>query len=258
MQLQYDSLLALLAGEEAVVGVWLGGSRGKGYHDEHSDYDLVVIVRDAGAISALAARVASLSLGAVFDLGFKTLAELRDLARWGRADAWMRYAFADTRAVVDKAGEVQPLVERIGSLPRRHRRPLVARRLDAYLNSTYRSVKAYRRGRDFAARLEGAHAVEHLLVALFALHGRFKPYNDYLDREMRHLRLLGGLEDALLARLSSILATAQPRLQFGLRDDMVRIFRAQGFGEVFDSWQDHWIGIAQQAGDEIETQVKVP
>ncbi len=47
---QYARLIAVLAREDTVVGVWLGGSRGKGYHDERSDYDVVVVVRDASVV----------------------------------------------------------------------------------------------------------------------------------------------------------------------------------------------------------------
>ena len=144
---------------------------------------------------------------------------------------------------------MQPLIERIGQFPPRRRRGLVRGALDAYLNAVYRSVKAHGRGKGFAAQLDAGHAVEHLLVALFALHGRFKPYNDYLDREIHLLRHLGGLENGLLDRLSGVIATAAPRAQFRLRDDMERVFRAHGFGEVFDSWRRHWDGVARKYGE---------
>ncbi len=243
---QYARLIAVLAREDTVVGVWLGGSRGKGYHDERSDYDVVVVVRDASVVPRVEALVAPLALDEEIGVSVKTLGDLRGLSRWGRPDRWMRYAFTDTKAVLDKTGELQPLIERIGRFPPRRRHALINRALDAYLNAVYRSVKAYGRGQAFAARLEASHAIEHLLVALFALHGRFKPYNDYLDRETHLLHRLGGLENGLIERLSDVIAAAAPQAQFRLRDDMERVFRAHGFGEVFDSWREQWAGVTRK------------
>lgn len=244
---QYARLIAILECHDAVVGAWLGGSRGKGYHDAHSDYDLAIIVRDDVAVPAVEYAVAEREHGDEFDVGVTTLADLGALAWWGRSDSWKRYAFADTRAALDKTGEVQEIIDRIGRLPRRHTRALIRNNLDAYLNATYRSTKAQRRGKEFAARLDCAHAVEHLLVALFALHGHLKPYNDYLDREIDRLHLLGDRTGRLIARLSDLLDEADPQGQHDLREEMDRLFRTHGFGAVFDSWHDHWRSLTHAA-----------
>jgi predicted nucleotidyltransferase len=250
---QYAKLIDALRRREEVLGVWLGGSRGKGYHDEHSDYDLLIVVRDAAVMPQVKTHIASLALNNAIDVGVTTLGALRDLARWGRSDAWRRYAFADTRVIFDRTGEVQTHIDRIGRLPERYRRSLTRRALDAYLNATYRAVKAQSRGKGFAARLDSGHAVEHLLVALFALHGRFKPYNDYLEREIWHLHLLGQLQGGLLERFSALMLTAELKAHFNLRDDMDTLFRAHGFGEVFDSWADHWQRVAHEFASTVST-----
>ncbi|HEX5506863.1 MAG TPA: hypothetical protein VFW96_29900 [Thermomicrobiales bacterium] len=245
---QYARLLAALAREDAVVGAWLGGSRGKGYGDARSDYDLWAIVRDGQGVGPVAALVAGLGLDAAFDVRVVTLADLRALRRWGHPEGWLRYAFADTRAVLDKTGEVQPALDAIGRFPRRRQRPFTRAWLDAYLNAAYRSVKAHARGRRFAARLDAARSVDYLLIALFALHGRFKPYNDYLDREIHLLTALGAAREGLLARLAGVMAEGEPRAQLRLRDEMDAVFRPRGYGDVFDGWREHWAGLARDFG----------
>jgi len=61
---------------------------------------------------------------------------------------------------------------------------IAAGALDAYVNSTYRSLKAERLGEVLGARLDAADAASHLLDALFALRGRVRPWSKYLRWEL--------------------------------------------------------------------------
>src|SRR5205823_14950747 len=72
------------------------------------------------------------------------------------------------------------------------------RSLGAYVNSTYRALR-------YGTRLDAAEAVPALLTAIFALEGRVRPFNKYLEWELRHHPLPAWHPDTLLALLGRAL-----------------------------------------------------
>ena len=126
-----------------VLGVVLGGSRGKGaLVTEHSDYDVWVIVRDeAGLVPP--------RRGEPIELITVTLAEFERIPP--------EYTFAHVTPLLDKGG-ITELVTAKGRVAA----VTAADPLDGYVNMLYRSLKNERDGRPFEARLDAAesgHAV---------------------------------------------------------------------------------------------------
>jgi hypothetical protein len=85
---------------------------------------------------------------------------------------------------VDKLdGAIQRLVDEKGSLPE-EAAPAFLGALDGYLNAAYRSLKNRRDGRRLASLMDAAESIPPLLVFVFAVHRRLRPYNKYLQWEM--------------------------------------------------------------------------
>src|SRR5688500_13892721 len=168
--------------DENVIGCFLGGSRAKGYHDDRSDYDLTIVVADEGA-DTYSARLEARSLAGI-DVCLRSLTDFRHYAEWMSDTHWDRYDFTHVRALIDKTGEIQRLIDEKGSVPADKKRAFIAAQLDGYLNGFYRSVKCIARGEPVGLRLEASGSLPHLLNALFALHDRATPFPDYLAAEL--------------------------------------------------------------------------
>ena len=230
----YAELRTLARRDPNVVGLFLGGSRGKGVAAELSDYDVYLIVeRRIGEYR----RRFPFRHGDDPEVIVLSLAEFRRHAAVGSKLEWNRYNFAHVRAELDKTGEIQQLLDEKGSLPHEAARDIAAQALDAYINHYYRSSKNFRDGNEPAARLDAAESVPYFLVTLFALYDRVRPYNRYLRWELEQHPLPGGEWSAsrLLPLLDAVLAgdLSAQRLLFR---DVERLARERGHGDVVDGW----------------------
>jgi predicted nucleotidyltransferase len=230
----YAELRALARRDPNVVGLFLGGSRGKGLATEYSDYDVYLIV--AKKVGEYRRRF-PLRHGDDPEVIVLSLAEFRRHAAIGSELEWNRYTFAHVRAELDKTGEIQQLLDEKGSLPRAAAREIAAEALDGYINQHYRSAKNFRDGNELAGRLDAAETVPYFLVTLFALHERVRPYNKYLRWELEQHPLPGSEWSAarLLPLLDAVVAgdlSAQRRLF----RDVERLARERGHGDVVDAW----------------------
>jgi predicted nucleotidyltransferase len=230
----YAELRALARRDPNVIGMFLGGSRGKGLATEYSDYDVYLIVRrKVGEYR----RRFPLRHGDDPEVIVFSLAEFRRHAAIGSELEWNRYTFAHVTAELDKTGEIQQLLDEKGTLPREVARTMAAEALDGYVNQYYRSAKNLRDGDELAARLDAAESVPYFLVTLFALHERVRPYNKYLRWELEEHPLPGRAWSAerLLPLLDAVVAgdlAAQRRLF----SDVERLARERGHGDVLDGW----------------------
>jgi hypothetical protein len=245
-------LLREAEADDAVIGCFLGGSRGKGYHDDYSDYDLTIVVADEAA-TAYAARVDTRRLSGA-DICVRSLSEFRRYAGWMSDTHWDRYDFTHVRALIDKTGEIQRLIDEKGSIPDDEKRGFISAQLDGYLNGFFRSVKCFARGEPVGLRLEAAGSLPHLLNAVFALHDRAAPFPDYLVRELAR-RPLGSWPWSaadLCACLLTILERGDLAAQQKLAKTVEDVFRRAGYGRVFDDWmgQDRW-AMEYRLGDTI-------
>ena len=190
-----------------VVGVYVKGSHATGTADELSDWDVVVVIIEGES---------SVSRSEELDLVRATLAELR------AASSWELPAIAYARVLLDKTGEVAALVESTRSVERDE----LAELYDGYLNDFYRSLKAWRRGRELGARIKGGRSLWWLGQFLLGLEGVRAPYPHAWGGR------LGDLEPLIL----EVARSGHPRRQQELQAAVEQVATAHGFRDVYDAW----------------------
>jgi predicted nucleotidyltransferase len=221
----FEDVLALLRERDDVAGAYLFGSRGRDVGvDARSDWDLCVVLSDDAARDRFRAELPYVH-GAVVELVSTTLDGLRaNISEHGR------YAAAHAEVVLDRtSGELARLVEEQEALPAGTRDSVVRESLDDYANSTYRSLR-------YGTALDALEAIPYALRAIFALAGRVRPYNKYLEWELRNHPLPGCDADELLALIDAV-ATGGAAAQHALFRWLEAKARAHGFGAALDEWQ---------------------
>jgi len=238
---QFQALLAYARQDADVLGLYVFGSRARedDLSDDRSDYDVAVVLEDRdGALETFDARWPHVH-GAPVEVTRSTLAELRDVrGEYGAPDEWSRYGYTRVDVILDKTGEIEPILRAKRTVPADVRDQLVRDALDGYINSTYRSLRYRMVGAQEGARLDGAESIPHLLTALFAIDGRVRPFNKYLAEELRErpLNEPAWHADRLLPRLLSLLE-GDVEEQQALFRDVDRVARARGFAQVVESWE---------------------
>jgi hypothetical protein len=209
--LTFEELVERARADDRVVGLFLGGSRGKGANVRaDSDYD-VRIVGDAVDFET--------PRGVQVEVAVMSLERFRDYPEWDR------YTLTHAHPVIDTAGEIQRVIDEKGRLSEAEAAGLAPAMLDAYMNSLYRSLKRPGLG----GRLHAGDSIGYLLTCLFALEGRMRPFHDYLEWELENYPLEGWTSAELLGLIE---------------DDQRELFRrvephvrARGLGDVVDGWE---------------------
>lgn len=236
---RYQKLLKEVQENPHVLGFIYGGSRGKdsAFVTEHSDYDMIIILSD-DAPEEVKRELKSLE-APDFDVFPKTMAEFKEHARWGTKKDWDRYNYTHNKAIVDKTGEIQKIIDEKGDLPKEVQRGYIEERLDAYMNSVYRSAKYWRDGLEFSAILDASESLPYLMDALYALEGRVKPYNKYFEWELRNhpLKLLPWPVEEFMADYMKILTTGDIQTQEKIFQGVKKLFLEQGYNESIDGWK---------------------
>jgi len=222
---KFEELLEVAGSREEIVGLYVFGSRGRDFMvDERSDWDVCVVLADREASEAFD-REFPYAHGAPVEIVSATLAELR-----GNESEHGRYAAAHADVVLDKTGgELTRVVAEQESLPPGSRDAIVRDALDGYVNQTYRSLR-------YGTRLDAVEAIPHALRTIFALAGRVRPYNKYLEWELRRHPLEDWNADDLLPLLDRVL-TGEPDAQHELFRRIEDPARREGFGDVIDAWE---------------------
>jgi hypothetical protein len=219
-----------------VLGLWLGGSRGKGRPTAHSDYDFGLVVAEAG-LPAWRERIAALPEG--LDAALFTRPAFAAYAAWGGPQAWDRYSFVGVGALIDRTGDIQALIDDKARIPPPAVTAFVDASLDHFVNQSYRALKGRRDGDPLASRLEAAQAPAPFLDALFALDsGRLRPFAKYLawELEVRPLAAAPWTSGALQALLLGVLSPDPVRALQALLRDLEPLARDAGHGAVLDAW----------------------
>jgi hypothetical protein len=212
-----DALLAEAREDENVVGLLVHGSRGRNlYVHEGSDWDVVVVVRERTG------RYDSEERGG--ELEASEVTSLADLPKW------MLPAFTWTTPALDKTGAVAVQLAEVTRVDP----ATAAEPLDDYVNSYYRSAKNARAGLELAALLDAQESIPHYLDFVFVVHGRMRPYNKWLEWELREHPLPVELD---LGRLERIALTAVLDDQRSLFRETERLARELGYGATIDGWE---------------------
>ena len=223
--LSFEELLEVARAREEILGLYLFGSRGRDFMvDERSDWDVCVVLADREAQEAFD-REFPYAHGARVEIASATLEGIRN-----EQSEHGRYAAAHAQVVLDKtAGELARVVAEQESLPSPSRDAVVRDALDGYINQTYRSLR-------YGTRLDAVEAIPHALRTIFALGDRVRPYNKYLEWELRHHPLEGWTADELLPLIDRVL-TGEPTAQHELFNRLEPQARSVGFGDVIDGWE---------------------
>jgi len=236
---QFQSLLADAQEDPDVLGVFVFGSRSReGFVDERSDYDVGVVVADRdGALAGFDERW-PYAHGAGVEIASSTLSELRKHGEYGSPTEWARYQYSHAALLIDKSGEVENVLRGKERVPEGVRAEVVEDALGGYVNSTYRSLRNRMIGVEQGARLDAAESLPHALTAIFAMEARVRPFNKYLEWELRLHPLVdrAWAADTLLPRLGAVLA-GEPDEQHALFRDVERVAREHQFGSAIDEWK---------------------
>lgn len=229
--LTYAAFVALATADPDVVGLVLKGSQAhEGMATEQSDHDLYVVLAD-GATTELA-RFASHRTPEL-DLVIVSLTQFRTAGMPG----FERYALARAKIVLDRLdGGIARILAAKGRLKPDEAFQDASRWLDAYANSSYRSMKNDRDGHSLAARLDAADSIRFLLELLFALDCRPRPYNRYLEWELTLFPLPGWDAGKLLAYADRIARTGDVGVQRELFARVETETRRAGHNAVLDAW----------------------
>ncbi|MGW0706097.1 hypothetical protein ACWD4G_09055 [Streptomyces sp. NPDC002643] len=248
-ELTYASLLARVADDPTVVGLLLKGSHAHdGMATEHSDRDVYIVLADEtetgpgkpGSRNPGAPKPGPRNPG-LRELDGHRSADLDvvviTLDAFRRLGGYERYALARARIVIDRLdGGIAEIVAAKGRLDDEEAFRAAAGWLDAYANSLYRSVKNARDGHPLAAHLDAADSVGFLLELLFALDGRPRPYNKYLEWELTRVPLPGWETEQLLETIGQIVGTGDTAFQRRLFTRVETVARQAGHGPTLDAW----------------------
>ncbi len=205
---ELQELVERARNDPEAVGLVLIGSYAAGTADDESDLD-VLYVRRSGPLPERERR-------GRLELIPTSLEELNAV------QDWFKPALAHARVLLDETGDVSKAVE----ASQRVSREETAELYDSYLNDFYRSLKAWRRGNELAARVEAGRSLRFLGELLFALDGSRAPYpKEWTGR-------LGDLEALIL----EVARTADPSRQRELQARVRDLAAAKGFAEVYDGW----------------------
>jgi nucleotidyltransferase-like protein len=232
----YEELFEIARSREEVVGLFVFGSRGRDFMvDARSDWDVCVVLADLGARDAFAHEFPS-AHGDTVEIVTATLDGLRSIS-----SEHSRYFAAHADVVLDKtSGELTRVIAELESLPAGSREAIVREALDDYVNQAYRSLR-------YGTRLDAVEAVPPALRTIFALEDRVRPYNKYLEWELRHHPLEGWPADELLPLLDRVLL-GEPAAQRELFNRIEPAARRAGFGDVVDGWEPDVAWLRGEAG----------
>jgi hypothetical protein len=213
-----DAILERARADDNVVGLIVHGSRGRGEHvTESSDLDLILVVREVRGEYAG---------------GHGDPVEFVELTSLAKLPDWMLPAVTWAEPVLDKTGEVAEQLRAVTTVDP----ATAAEPLDGYINQYYRSAKNARVGLGLASLLDAQESIPWYLQFVFNVHGRIRPYNKWLEWELREHPLPTSCR-LQLSRLERIARTGDIAEQQQLFRDVEQIARDAGLGAVVDGWE---------------------
>lgn len=221
-------ILTRLQQRTDLIGVLLYGSYSLGMNTETSDIDLMGILLG----DTVPERELWVQDGLEVELNFLTAERWLSLAQ---VDHWLNFGLAHGKVLLDPHGIVAEGLKRLQTLPESYRGHSVEL-LDTYLNTTYRSLKAWRRGDELGARLHAGMGVMALIDALFRLAGKWAPYWDRLDGQWGCLDSLGLDTVPMQQEISTVVFDASVSAQKILYRRVSGWMRVHGHAEIFDAW----------------------
>ncbi len=226
----WSELAAAADADPAVVGLVLTGGRGKAVSSHLSDWDGLLVVAD-DAVARWRSAVPD-----ALDVSVVPASEWTTYAEPGTSFSWRAYDLAHLNAAVDHGG-FQKALQRKGRRPPAQALEVASAGVGAALNHLYRAAKSSRGGDLGAARLDLAEMVAAFLEAVFALEGRYRPYNVLLAWELTQ-HPLRSVSSGVLGDLRRML---EGDLEAAWRVEAVLAAACQDAGvtDELDGWADH-------------------
>ena len=236
---EYRRLVERAEADEEVLGLVLTGSRGRGpFARDDSDWDVRLVVRDEKN-TAGADRYGT-PHGSPVEVVVLSLGDFQRIGVVGSETECDRYSYVHARVVVDKLdGRIAGLVTQKATLTRQEADAVARPALGAYINCCFRSTTNIARGRVLEGRLDAAESISPFLTALFALHGRVRPFNKFLLWELDAYPLgdPAWAAERLARELAAATESGDLVVQQALFRDLERLARSRGFGAAFDEWE---------------------
>lgn len=238
----YDEIMKEAEVDDNIKGMILTGGRGKGFATENSDYDVFLVVADE-KLDEYKEKYESRRIDQVIEVFVFSLSEFTRHATIGSGGEDDGYNFTHLKAQVDKGG-IQELINEKGVLPKEKIKEIAEKQIDAYMNQYYRAIKNHRDGNLLASRMDGIESIQYLLAAIFAMNGRIRPYNKYLEWEIDNFPLanFAWSKEEFLETIKSMMDNGDIELQKKLFRQARDLFYSNGFKDSIDGWNGHWLG----------------
>ena len=223
-----DDLVREVTDDPDSIGLILHGSRAAGVDGPDSDFDLIrVVTGESYAVRRGREELRERRLGPPkADISYASLERLRL-----HADATDGYTpmFVNAKVIADTDDRVAALVEAIVMNAGARAWDELDDLYDDYLNSFFRSLKAWRRGDELGGRMQAAHSCLMVVRLLFAAERELPPYHDQLRGPLEALERAQGWEEGFLRdTLTRVLATGDPTLQQALELRVEALFDSRG------------------------------
>lgn len=232
--------------DKNVLGMFLGGSRGKGTAKKQSDYDVYLIVKNKKTPHYR--KKYPRNRHRKLDVSVFSLSEFQKYAKWGSPEECDRYNFWQITAMIDKTKNrrIQRIIDEKSRIPKKEAKKFIRGHIDSYINAVHRSLNCLRKNNLFGARLQASQSVPLFFDIIFALHNRrLRPYPEYMEWEMKTFPLakLPIKPKQITRSISKILDDANAREQQKIFRVCEDLCRSEGYGKLFDSWGEDIVRI---------------
>jgi predicted nucleotidyltransferase len=179
-----EKLLDTYRTDEAVLGIVQVGSTVKGYDDEYSDVDLVLVVTE-DKYAMLEKNFQKVIHAEEYDLKFTTVDMLLDIKNSkSDEDHW---DFQKAIVLFDKTNSVEEALREIVSYDAGSRLERLKRYYRGYWENTLNSLNCLEHNNRGAARIYSAIAIQELIRLLFNLNGKWAPRTQWAFKEISFL-----------------------------------------------------------------------
>jgi len=236
----YDLFVQKAKDDDRILGVVLSGGRGKGAQTENSDYDVMLITTDDGFEGVKA----DYQKTEFVDSLPHSISEFREYAKTGSRSQYDKYTFAHNQAIVDKTGEIQKLVNEKGLIEPDQINRIVRDALGGYLNSLYRALKNLRDGDILAGHLDADETIPRILTFIFAIEGRVRPFNKFLEWELNNhpLSKLPIETKDFLQKIEKIISLADLEVQKEVLEMVKKMAVDSGYSDKIAEWEGYYFG----------------
>jgi predicted nucleotidyltransferase len=218
-----ENLLGTYKTDEAVLGIIQVGSTAKGYDDEYSDVDLVLVVNE-DKYAMLEKNFQKIIHTEEYDLRFTTVDMLRDTKNSkSDEDHW---DFQNSIVLFDKTNTLEEALREITRYDTASRLERLKRYYLGYWENTLNSLSCLEHNNRGAARIYVAIAIQELTRLLFNLNERWAPRTQWALKEISFLhRKPANLE----SQIQSILEEPDSEKISGLWNQTVELLRKEGY-----------------------------